>query len=97
MRTDAVPLGVALCMIAYFIPFGRMPYLIEGSGTTSVSGTPQPLTAGFATSAATASAGALLAMMEMAMAALLTRETNGFKITKILPGPGLIRRGERKD
>jgi hypothetical protein len=32
-------------------------------------------------------------MMAMAMATLLARETNGFKSTKILPGPGLIRRG----
>ena len=82
-----MPFGVALRMIAYFMPLGSIPYLIEGSGVTSVSGMPQPLTAGFAAGALAASAGALPATMAMAMAALLTRERNGFKITKLLPGP----------
>src|SRR5690349_14375810 len=75
-RTDAVPFGVAFRMIAYFMPFGSVPYLIDGSGVTSVSETPQPLVAGLAADAVAESAGALPATMAMAMAALLTRERN---------------------
>src|SRR5690242_13897700 len=93
-RTDAVPLGVALCMMAYFMPLGSVPYLIDGSGVTSVSLTPQPFAAGFAAGAVAASAGALPAMIAMAMAALLTRERNGLTITKNTPPDPLIRRSE---
>ena len=90
-RTEAVPLGVALRMIAYFMPLGRVPYLIAGSGVTSVSWMPQPLTAGFAAAVA-ASAGALPATMAMAMAALLTREKSDLNDHEKLPDP-MIRCG----
>ena len=86
-RTDAVPFGVALRMIAYFMPLGRTPYLIVGSGVTSVRWTPQPLTAALVAGAVAARAGALPATMAMAMAALLTRENSLWTITKFSPHP----------
>ena len=86
-----MPLGVALCMIAYFMPLGSVPYRIDGSGVTSVSLMPQPLTR--PRQALAASAGALPATMAMAMAALLTREKSDLNDHEKLPAPGLIRAG----
>jgi hypothetical protein len=69
------------------MPLGRVPYRIAGSGVTSVRGIPQPLAEALAEGAVAATAGTVPATMAIAMAALLTRENNGLKFTKMLPAP----------
>jgi hypothetical protein len=66
-------------MMAYFMPFGSVPYFTAGSGVTSVRGTPQPLTFAALAVAAGAAAGAAKAgaaevARENATAMALARE-----------------------